>query len=113
MSSSQHETQQRWWDVWDNVCVEFVPDYDLGAAVLQDGRTALACWQDGAVVRIVVDRPLAECLMAQDAGFLVGAALRHGLTRFVRQGGGVVTVAMDAHQRQRRRQWLMDHPVSI
>lgn len=94
-----------WWTVCDRECARYLDTYDLGWASIYDGRTAVVCWLDEAVPKIIIDQPLAEALMARDAGFQLLPLLRSAITQF-QQRGGVVTVPMGRADRQIRRHWL-------
>lgn len=94
-----------WWDTWAAVCREYVPEYDLGSAVIRDGRTAVICWMDNGVLQVVLDHPLVEALVAQDAGFLLVPWLRRALRQFGRTGR-VVALPMPRPWRRVRRTWI-------
>lgn len=98
-----------WWHVWDVECSQYLETYDLGWVPILNGRTAVVCWLDGDVPKIMVDRPLAESLVARDAGFMLVPAIRAAVREFCSRGG-VATIAMGRAERRRRQQWLKEHP---
>ncbi|PSR26188.1 MAG: hypothetical protein C7B43_14600 [Sulfobacillus benefaciens] len=97
--------EERWWDLWAAECRRQLATFDLGWAPIVDGRTAVVCWTEGGVPRIVLDRPLAEILMAQDAGFLMVPWIHDALQRY-QATGRVTTVRLPRPWRRRRRGWL-------
>lgn len=98
-----------WWNVWDVECAQHLDTYDLGWAPIHNGKTAVVCWLEGDVPKIVIDRPLAESLVAQDAGFMLVPVIRAAVREFCSRGG-VVTISMGRTDRQRRQQWVKQHP---
>lgn len=93
-----------WWDVWEAECRRHLTEYDLGWAEIFDGRTAAVCWTEDGVARVVIDRPLAEALIAQDAGFVLVPWIRAAAAR-CRQGG-VGVARLPRRWRRARRLWL-------
>ena len=101
---------ERWWDAWAGVCHEMLPaeqGWDLAGAVIQNGKTAVVVWRDATdgIVRVAIDQPMADVLVATDAGFLVTEWLRHALTRF-RRRPGLTMVRIPRAMRNKRKRWL-------
>lgn len=100
----------RWWDAWAALCHETLPAdqaWDLMGAVMRNGRTAMVVWRDEAegVVRVAVDQPLVDALVATDAGFLITEWLRRALLRY-RRRPTIAIIPLSRKARVLRRQWM-------
>lgn len=101
---------ERWWDAWADLCHDTLPadqPWDLAGAVIENGRTAVVVWRDAhdGVVRVAIDQPLVEMLVATDAGFLVNEWLRRALVRFKRWPT-LTIVRIPSAFRKKRKHWL-------
>ena len=96
---------ERWWDLWEEECRRYYDEYDLGWAPILNGRTAVVCWTAQGVPKIVLDRPLTEALVAQDAGYLVLPWIREALGRY-RARGKPAAVPIPRAWRRVRKAWV-------
>ena len=100
-----------WWNVWDAECARELKTYRLGWAPILNGRIAVVCWKEETIPQIILDRPLAEALMADRAGFLLVPAIRRALHIFSKRGD-IVQVPMTLCDRRRRQVWAETNLVS-
>ncbi len=99
---------EAWWNVWDRACQHELETYDLGWATIHHGRSAVVCWQPEDVLRVIIDRPLAEALIDRDEGFLIVAWIQEAVQRF-RENDAVGIVRIPREWRKLRQQWLRGH----
>ncbi len=102
---------ENWWSVWESECQRVLDTYDLGWAPILDGRTAVACWEEDGVPRVIIDRPIAEAMVDRDAGFMLRPWIQEAVCRY-REEGGVVTVPLPRRWRRIRQEWLKSQGVA-
>lgn len=95
----------RWWDIWAEACRPMLPRFDLGWAVIESRKIAVVGWQVAGVPQIVLDRPLAEGLVEQDAGLALIPLVQTAARQFA-GGATQVTVPLPRSWRTLRARQL-------
>ncbi len=100
---------ERWWELWYAECRRHGVLYTLSWALFKDGRTAVGCWTRNGLPAVVLDRPLAEALIARNAGFMMLPWIQAAILQY-EADGGIVTIPLPRRWRRIRRDWMNAHP---